>query len=208
MEERKEEYAVGGVSAQKRKRWPIVLGVVAVVLAAAGAGFYAWHQQPSFCANPVCHDTMNTYVASYESGDYLARSHAEANVKCLDCHVPTLEEQIGEVQTQFSGNYRLPLKKRDFGDDFCLRSGCHDRSYLESIVVTTDDGTKVNPHTQTVDASVAQKHDPHHSENGTVLECASCHSMHRESPGLQYCYDSCHHTKTFEVCSDCHEDAR
>lgn len=41
-----------------KKKWPIVVGVVAVVLIAAGAGFWVWHEQPSFCA-AICHTPMD-----------------------------------------------------------------------------------------------------------------------------------------------------
>ena len=45
-------------SAKKRTRkWPIVVGVVVVVLVAAGAGFLVWHEQPGFC-NAICHSPM------------------------------------------------------------------------------------------------------------------------------------------------------
>ncbi|WP_290994685.1 FMN-binding protein [Gordonibacter sp.] len=41
-----------GRRAPKRsKRWPLVVGVVVVVLVAAGAGFWVWHEQPSFAAS-------------------------------------------------------------------------------------------------------------------------------------------------------------
>ena len=32
-----------------RRRWPIAVGVVAAVVIVAGAGFWVWHEQPSFC---------------------------------------------------------------------------------------------------------------------------------------------------------------
>ncbi len=38
---------------KKGKKWSIVVGVVVVVLIAAGAGFWVWHEQPSFCAAAV-----------------------------------------------------------------------------------------------------------------------------------------------------------
>ena len=43
---------------RRGRRWPIVVGVVAVVLVAAGAGFWVWHEQPGFC-NAICHDPMD-----------------------------------------------------------------------------------------------------------------------------------------------------
>ena len=41
------------------------MGVVAVVLIAAGAGFWVWHEQPSFC-NAICHTPMDQYNATYD----------------------------------------------------------------------------------------------------------------------------------------------
>ena len=46
---------------RRGRRWPIVVGVIAAVVVAAGAGFWVWHEQPSFC-NAVCHDPMDVYV--------------------------------------------------------------------------------------------------------------------------------------------------
>ena len=46
---------------RRGRRWPIVVGVIAAVVVAAGAGFWVWHEQPSFC-NAVCHDPMDAYV--------------------------------------------------------------------------------------------------------------------------------------------------
>lgn len=67
-------------SKRKNKKKPaIVAGTVAVVLVLAGAGFWVWHEQPSFC-NAICHSPMDNYVESYSSGDagMLVTQHAEA----------------------------------------------------------------------------------------------------------------------------------
>ena len=63
----KAEGAEAGEAAPKKKgkKWPIVVGVVAVVLIAAGAGFWVWHEQPSFC-NAICHTPMDEYLETYE----------------------------------------------------------------------------------------------------------------------------------------------
>ena len=50
---------------KKGKKWSIVVGVVVVVLIAAGAGFWVWHEQPSFCA-AICHTPMDEYLETYE----------------------------------------------------------------------------------------------------------------------------------------------
>ena len=64
---------------KNKKKSAIVAGTVAVVLVLAGAGFWVWHEQPSFC-NAICHSPMDKYVESYSSGDagMLVTQHAEA----------------------------------------------------------------------------------------------------------------------------------
>ncbi len=193
------------VSAKRKpKKKLVALGVVTVVLVTAGAGLWVWHEQPSFCAT-VCHDTMGSYLDTYENSDYLVAQHANQGFSCLDCHVPTLSEQIAELQVQLSGDYRVPLAKMETDDEFCLRDGCHAREEIEQHTVVADDGTTVSPHTVTIDESAMQMQNPHES-GGSVPSCSTCHTSHRPSQEIQYCYDSCHHTETFELCSDCHEN--
>ena len=69
-----------------RKNKLIIVGVVAAVLVAAGAGFWVWHEQPSFC-NAICHSPMDKYVETYYEGDpgKLVTAHAEA-----ETHVSTV----------------------------------------------------------------------------------------------------------------------
>ena len=64
---------------RKAKRGWIIGGVVAVVIVVAGAGFWVWHETPSFC-NAICHSPMDSYVDTYYSGDQgmLVTAHAEA----------------------------------------------------------------------------------------------------------------------------------
>lgn len=199
---------VNGEPSEPAKKKPrkklVVLGVVVAVLVAAGAGFWVWHEQPSFCAT-VCHDTMGSYLETYENSDYLVASHANQGLTCLDCHVPTLSEQVAELQVQLSGDYRVPLAKMETDDSFCLRDGCHTREEVDNNTVTTADGTTVNPHTTTIDPNAAQMKSPH-GKDGSTLACSTCHTSHRASAEIQYCYDACHHTKTFEKCTSCHEN--
>ena len=53
---------------RKAKRGWIIGGVVAAVIVVAGAGFWVWHETPSFC-NAICHSPMDSYVDTYYSGD-------------------------------------------------------------------------------------------------------------------------------------------
>lgn len=65
-------------NAQKGRKGLIVTVVAIVVIALAGAGFWVWHQQPSFC-NAICHRPMDRYVETYESGNssMLSAVHAK-----------------------------------------------------------------------------------------------------------------------------------
>lgn len=190
---------------KKKQKAGVGLFVAVVVLVGAGAGFWVWHEQPSFCS-AVCHDTMGSYVESYESSDYLVNQHAQAGVVCLDCHEAEIATQIAELQVQLSGSYRLPLAKMKVDDEFCLRDGCHTR---EGIVAGTvnfiaEDGTAVNPHEITFSTNYSASESPHEVA-GESIACATCHTAHRSSAEMSYCYDSCHHTETFKSCYDCHD---
>ena len=124
-----EEKKVDGQTAEpaaqkKKKKWPIVVGVVVAVLVVAGAGFWVWHEQPSFC-NAICHTPMDAYLPTYEaepgqaatdvwgnevanaSGMMAAVHRAQNGTTCLGCHVPTLSEQIGEGMSWITGSYEV-----------------------------------------------------------------------------------------------------
>ncbi|HIW76751.1 MULTISPECIES: cytochrome c3 family protein [Gordonibacter] len=189
----------------KRRRVVTVLSVIAVVIIGAGAGFWVWHEQPSFCGT-MCHDTMGSYLNTYEGDQFLVAQHAGEGVVCLDCHEADPQTQLAELQVQLSGDYRVPLAKMDTDDEFCLRDGCHTR---EDIVQATSSytagkDTAVNPHEMTFSTNYGKDESPH-EVTGEPLPCATCHTMHRASAGIDYCYDSCHHTKTFESCYSCHD---
>lgn len=86
---------------------------------------------------------------------------------------------------------------------YCLK--CH--GPFEKIIDKTKDyvtqfDEHINPH----------RFVPHDSKS--VPDCAECHEAHPipfkaesapASPELTYCY-SCHHTQTFETCSQCHNE--
>lgn len=189
---------------RRGKRAGIIIGIIAGVVIVAGAGFWIWHEQPSFCGT-MCHDTMGTYLANYEDSDMLSHAHATAGVACLDCHEPVLEDQLAELQVQVSGDYRLPLAKMDTDDEFCLRDGCHTRDEIVSALdgYTFPDGTAVNPHEITFSTDYSSTESPH-SVGGETIPCSTCHTMHRNSNGIEYCF-TCHHTETAKPCYDCHD---
>jgi hypothetical protein len=186
--------------ANKRKKHLITLGVVVVVLVAAGAGFMAWHETPSFCG-AICHTPMDPYMPTYysepgeqgvdkwgntvdDSDSMLAAQHREyADMACMDCHVPSLEEQITEGMEWVGGDYYYPLNERDLSrlvyyrgvgeTEFCLNESCHNMTKSD-LTEATSECTR-NPHSW------------HHAE----YTCSDCHKAHRAS---------------VMVCSQCHQD--
>ena len=167
-----EEPVVIGDPAPRTRKWPIVVGVVVVVLIAAGAGFWVWHEQPSFCA-AICHTPMDEYLETYEqeagtagvdkwgnevanTNAMLAVSHKAQGKDCMACHVPTLSEQMSEGMNWVTGNYVYPLEERD----------------TEMLTEATS-GMEFNPHK---------------AQHGEI-ECSECHKAHRAS--VMYC-TQCH----------------
>lgn len=181
----------------------IVLTVVAVLIVGLVAGAWALHSRPSFCGT-VCHSTMGSYLAGYNESDYLVRDHANAKVVCLDCHEAKIASQLQELKVQVSGDYRLPLKKMETTDEFCLTDGCHSRDDIAKAEYVAKDGTAVNMHAKTVDTGSGSSMVDPHGGGGDSAPCATCHTMHRTSKDMAYCF-SCHHTETFASCRNCHD---
>ena len=182
-EEKKDVTAGEGQPSSKRpkNKW-IVLGVVVAVIVVAGAGFWVWHEQPSFC-NAICHSPMDSYVESYSSDDpgMLVTTHADAGENCLSCHEPILTDQITEVMMWVSDSYpmdgdKLATGKEFASEEFCARPECHD---MNEVVADTW-GFEGN------DA----KFNPHSSHQDGALECGDCHKVHEKST---------------LVCNDCHD---
>jgi cytochrome c nitrite reductase small subunit len=156
------------------RKWKVLAGVLAgaVVLGAVGAvGLWEYHEQPQFCA--VCH-IMDPYLESWESSDLGAHYHAEYDVTCLECHEPTLEQQVNELLVYVQGDYEVPLKEMKYPQEDCL--GCHEHGSYEQIIEMTAD---------LEDTGGANPHDSHYGE----MECRLCHKMHKESE--DYCAQ-CH----------------
>ena len=173
--------------------------VIAAVLVCAGVGFFAWHEQPSFCS-AICHTPMDPYLPTYEAtpgesavdkwgnevedaSGMLAAVHAQVDKSCLDCHEPELGEQINEGLEWVSGNYEAPLLERtstqllearniDNSDEFCMNSSCHPYT-REDLIKKTEWMGEINPHY------------PQHGDQN----CTTCHKAHRES--VMYC-TQCH----------------
>ncbi len=222
MESKKDEAAIeetaGGTAESKaagkaaaspkkhRRRWPIAVGVVVVVAAVAGAGFWTWHEQPSFC-NAICHSPMDPYLPTYEATPgqaatdkwgntvddascMLAPVHrVDADATCLSCHTPEIGEQITEGMEWVSGGYELTANAT-YGGVLSERT----TSQLTAARGTEADSFCLNEscHNITRDDLVEMTSDrtrnPHSMRHGEVA-CTTCHKAHRAS--TLYCTE-CH----------------
>ena len=181
--------AAGGPAPKKRpKRGWIVAGVVATVIVVAGAGFWVWHEQPSFC-NAICHSPMDYYVETYDSGDpnLGVTAHAKAGESCLDCHTAELTTQISEVCAWVSDNYpmtedgtMLATGKQFASEEFCARPACHGGKSLDEITAGlwgfAGNDEKYNPHANHEDAAL-ECGDCHKAHENQVLVCNECHDL-------------------------------
>lgn len=165
---------------RRRRRWPVAVGVAAAIVVAAGAGFWAWHEQPSFC-NAVCHNPMDAYVEGYyEAPETVAYAHQVEGVTCLQCHEAKLEDQVHEAMVWVSGDFSTDedglLTRVGVRSDeaMCATAGCHD--FDEVVAATADWGGEAGVN-------------PHDSHQGRAIDCSNCHGVHQES--VMYC-NTCH----------------
>lgn len=203
---------------QKKKRWPIVLGVVAVVIVVAAVGFNAWHSQPTFC-NAICHTPMDAYVETYTDGTYdkygneltdnaskyamMSYLHGQnGGADCLGCHVPTLGQQVGEGMNWITGNYEVAgenkvgstiLESRsteELAEGAGMESG--DAFCLRSGCHENADGSVMTRDDLiAATASLSSTRNPHVAQHGEIA-CSECHKGHSQS---------------VNYCSQCHSDA-
>jgi len=155
------------------KKRIVVIGVLLGVVVIGGVGAVAawkYHEQPQFCG--TCH-IMDPYVASWQASDLGAHAHAVEDVACLDCHEPTVQQQVDELVVYLQGDFAVPLEERQLGTQFCF--DCHlpneHTSYEEVIQLTA--GLELN------------SHDSHLGE----MDCEICHKTHKLSE--DYCAQ-CH----------------
>lgn len=190
---------------RKRVSWTrgrVIAGVASLaVVAACGAAGWTWHEQPGFCS-ALCHTSMQAYVDTYyaqlgqqatdkwgnevsDASGMLAAAHRTDGLACIDCHIPTIPQQVGEVVSTVTGSYYDPLTETDLfhlqqarglpEDQFCLRSGCHDMTRDELEAKTS-----------------SWSFNPHSSQHGDQ-DCSSCHKAHRAS---------------VLTCTRCHDDVQ
>ncbi len=156
------------------KKWITVIIVLCVVVVVGGGGAaYLWnyHEQPQFCG--TCH-IMDPYLESWQSSELGANAHAEYDIACLDCHVPTLEQQVNELVVYVQGDYEIPLRELKYPKESCYE--CHEHGTYEEIVEMTAD---------LEETAGANPHASHYGE----MECRLCHKMHKASE--DYCAQ-CH----------------
>ena len=210
-----EKQSVPASARRPKKRWPIVAGVAAAVVIVAGAAFWTWHEQPSFCAS-ICHIPMDPYYVTYEQGaggvgydkyyhtvestqGMMAAVHRDADVTCMGCHVPQLSEQIGEGIGWASGGYTVydtdmqttVLPQRTLADLTEARAIEDDAFCMNEQCHTAGTMPATRDDLQEATASGAGRnpHDRHHGD----MSCDTCHKAH---------------TQSINYCSDCHDDAR
>ena len=160
----------------RRRTWTAV-GIVAAVIVVASAGFWVWHEQPSFC-NAICHSPMDYYVETYDDDNPQlgVTAHAKAGEACLDCHTAELTTQVAEVCAWVSDTdpmtedgTKLATGKEFATEQFCAKSGCHHElgeSYDE--ITANLWGFAGND----------EKYNPHASHQDLALECGDCHGIH------------------------------
>ena len=186
------------------KRLWTTIGIVAVVFAVAGFGFYQWHEQPSFCAS-FCHN-MDEYLETYSQEQGVAgvdkygnevsntnammatlhrqnQTTALPTITCLMCHVPTIPEQMDEGIKMVTGNYYDPLDER-WGDGLTHWRELEGTQFCanencHSYLLGNDglvDRKKLEHATADMDFN---PHDTYHA--GQQMECTNCHKGHRAS---------------------------
>lgn len=207
-----------GSSAAEKKPRPrkalLTACVVAAIIVVAGAGFWVWHEQPSFC-NALCHIPMNPYNKTYDQAPdtagvdkwgnevtntsamlcvshQAAKNDGGAEATCLSCHVPTIGEQVSEGLNWVSGNYEVVSTKMDM-----WAATERDTNHLTEARGVSGDEFCLNEacHNITRDDLIELTSDldfnPHVPQHGKQ-DCTTCHKGHRAS--VMYC-------------APCHSDA-
>lgn len=200
----------------RKKKTVAIIGIVVAVVAVAGAGFWAWHETPSFCG-AICHTPMDPYLDTYEqesgtagtdkwgnsvdsTNAMLAVSHREneSEATCLSCHTPTFSEQVSEGVAWITGSYEAKandtygavLNEKSLSD-LTAASGADPESFcLNEACHTNDDGT-VMTRDDLAKLTSNQKRNPHVDQHSNTT-CTDCHKAHRAS---------------VNQCSGCHADS-
>lgn len=187
----------------------ILVAVVLIILGVATMGMVGLkdlRQRPAYCAN--CH--RKPYYNSWAASDNLAHAHADSALSCQRCHPQTLNDSLQEIEIYLKKGYRPSSIQKKTPDTVCL--ACHDdrTALIERTKSYLIAGEKLNPHDpHTGVAAIGEILDSDTSKIPDTIECYRCHTMHNESPGIDYCY-GCHHTQEFKSCSSsgCHDETK
>ena len=124
--------------------------------------------------------------------------------------------KAGQAEGVEQAGTAVPEKKvevKEVVTDECI--SCHpmDEVAAASGDYVAESGEVANPH-RTVDEDAPNPHEA--TGNEKVIDCGKCHTAHEsDTPSaddvklpenVNYCYTKCHHQRTFEDCSDCHND--
>jgi nitrate/TMAO reductase-like tetraheme cytochrome c subunit len=193
----------------RRRRWwrlsgvgaLVVVGVLVVILGAAGAGMWHFSTSPMLCNS--CH-IMKPYVDAW-------RTSAHKDVTCVQCHYPPGFRDTVWVKyqaiTQVAKWATQTYSSKPFAeieDASCLRSGCHDRRLLQGKVVFK--------------RGIVFDHAPHleGERRGRQLRCTSCHSQIVVGTHIEVTENTCYlcHFKGMKTpreitpigtCTGCHQ---
>lgn len=194
----------GGPAPKKKRNKPLIFGIVAVIVIAAGIGMFVWHEQPSFCST-MCH-IESTYVDNYMQEQGVAgrdkygqqvtntnammavlhrntKATAKPEVVCVDCHVPNVMELANDGIHLVTGDYPLPRNERNLAG---MKSwdGEPGESFCANgncHVYLLDDNGQLSY--DKLEASTKGRafnpHERHHEM--LTLDCSDCHKGHRAS---------------------------
>lgn len=207
-------------TARFAKKTKVAVGVIVLVLAVGGIGFYQWHETPGFCG-AICHDPMDMYLVNYTDGQYdaygnemqseaesmamMAYMHKEVNDQvCLQCHVAAMEEQITEGLLWVTHGYENAGTNQlgytymydATGDQLVkYRSVSADQFCLaEGCHTEAQGGAAILTREQLTKATeYLGERNPHKfDQHYGVNQCTDCHKGHSQSVNM---------------CTDCHDDA-
>lgn len=200
---------------RRSNRFYATLGIIVLVLAVSGGGFWVWHEQPSFCG-AVCHTPMDPYLTVYEqepntqgvdkwgnevenTSTMLAVSHkvskdaGGADATCLSCHKPTIAEQLSEVKGWTTGDMQL-FHNEAYG----LVTGERGTPELTAWLGAESDTFCLN----------GACHDVTRNDLVKLTADRGTYNAHRQVHGANECSD-CHkaHRASVNMCTQCHEEA-
>ncbi|MBN1318309.1 MAG: ammonia-forming cytochrome c nitrite reductase subunit c552 [Anaerolineales bacterium] len=152
----------------------IAFSAVGLALVASTGVGWKYHETPRFCAD-MCH-VMEPYLDSWRGSDFTASAHAAQGVACLDCHEPSIQEQVTELITFWKGDYTTPLEELQVSEAFCY--DCHLLDEHES-------------RDQVIQRTAELERNPHDSHLIEEMNCTACHKIHKASQDqCAVCHDA------------------